>query len=96
MQPFWKEIGGSWFELRLDQAGPFLSTFIDVWLEEQMDWVLLIVIASTTPPDKVINVTTVPIATEVLCNAARAKVIQAYKQTQSPDFLIVGECLQAR
>jgi hypothetical protein len=39
-----------------------------------MDWVLFTVIASTTPTDKVINVTTVRIATEVLCNAEDAMI----------------------
>ena len=61
-----------------------------------MDWMLFIVIASTPPSDKVINSTTVPMATEELCNAAKAKLIQAHKQKQSPNFLMIGECLRAR
>lgn len=61
-----------------------------------MDWVLFVVIASMSATDKAISSTTVPMATMELCDAARAKLLAAHKQTQSPNFLVVGECLRAR
>ena len=62
-----------------------------------MDWVLFIAIASMSPTDsKAVTTTTVPMATAQLCNAAKSKLSEAYKATQSPNFLFVGECLQAR
>jgi hypothetical protein len=36
-----------------------------------MNWMLFVVILSGSPSDKVINSTTVPMATEQLCNAAK-------------------------
>jgi hypothetical protein len=39
--------------------------------------------------------TTVPMATEQLCNAAKEKLTQAYRNTQSPQYALVAECLQA-
>jgi hypothetical protein len=35
-------------------------------------------------------------ATEQLCNAAKAKLTQAYQKTQSVNYVLVTECLQAR
>jgi hypothetical protein len=64
-------------------------------VEKKMNWVLFVVLA-TMSSDKVINSTAVPMATEQLCNAAKTKLIQAYKQRESPNFVIVVECLQAR
>jgi hypothetical protein len=59
-----------------------------------MNWVLFIVIASTSASDKVIHSTTIPMATEKLCNAAKAKVTDLYQKTQSQNFLVASECLQ--
>jgi hypothetical protein len=61
-----------------------------------MDWVLFVVIVSTSMTDKAINSSNVPMATQQLCNAAKAQLIQAYKETQSPNFMLYAECLQAR
>jgi hypothetical protein len=62
-----------------------------------MDWILFVVIASMSMSDnKAINSATVPMATLQLCNAAKAKLTEAYKTTQSPNFMFIGECLQAR
>lgn len=61
-----------------------------------MNWVLFFVIASTAPTDKVINSTTISMATEELCAAAKDKLVHDYQQTQSPNYLIVGECLRAK
>ena len=61
-----------------------------------MDWILFVAIASLSPTDKAVTTTTVPMASVQLCNAAKAKLSEAYKATQSPNFLFVGECLQAR
>jgi len=50
-----------------------------------------------SPTDnKAVTTTTVPMASVQLCIAAKAKLSEAYKTTQSPNFLFVGECLQAR
>ena len=62
-----------------------------------MEWVLFFVLASdASGAGKVINSTAVPMATEQLCNAAKEKLIQAYRKTQTPNYLLVTECLQAR
>jgi hypothetical protein len=61
-----------------------------------MNWMLFIIIASTTMTDKVINSTTIPMATEQLCDAAKTKMIKAYQQTQSLNFAMISECLQTR
>jgi hypothetical protein len=60
-----------------------------------MDWVLFVVIVSTST-GTAINSSNVPMATQQLCNAAKAQLIQAYKQTNSPNFILYAECLQAR
>jgi hypothetical protein len=65
-------------------------------VEKKMDWVLFIVIVSTSVSDKAINSSTVPIANQQLCNAAKTQLIQAYKETKSPNFILYAECLQAR
>jgi hypothetical protein len=65
-------------------------------VEKKMDWVLFVVIVSTSLTDKAINSSNVPMATQQLCNAAKAQLIQAYKETQSPNFVLYAECLQAR
>lgn len=61
-----------------------------------MDWILFVAIASMTASDKAITTTTMPMASLELCSAAKAKLQEAYKQTQSLNFLIVGECLRSR
>jgi hypothetical protein len=66
-----------------------------VEVEKNMDWVLFVVIVSTST-GTAINSSNVPMATQQLCNAAKAQLIQAYKETQSPNFLLYAECLQAR
>ena len=60
-----------------------------------MDWVLFVVIVSTST-DKAINSSHVPMATQQLCNAAKAQLIEAYKETKSPNFVLYAECLRAR
>jgi hypothetical protein len=62
-----------------------------------MDWVLFVVIVTTSVTDnKAINSSNVPMATQQLCNAAKAQLIEAYKETRSPNFILYAECLQAR
>jgi hypothetical protein len=61
-----------------------------------MNWMLFVVIVSGSPSDKVINSTTVPMATEQLCNAAKAKLTDAYQESKTPYFSIVIRCLQTR
>ena len=61
-----------------------------------MDWVLFVVIVSTSITDKAINSSSVPMATQQLCNAAKAQLIQVYKETQSPNYTFYAECLQVR
>jgi hypothetical protein len=61
-----------------------------------MDWVLFVVIVSTSMNDKAINSSTVPMATQQLCNAAKAQLMQTYKEARSPNFILYAECLQAR
>ena len=60
-----------------------------------MNWVLFVILASISGSEEAINSTTVPMATEQLCNAAKAKLTQAYQKTQSPNYVLVIECLQA-
>jgi hypothetical protein len=61
-----------------------------------MNWVLFVVLASSTASDKAINATAVPMATEQLCNEAKNKLMESYRRTNTPNFLIVIECLRAR
>ncbi len=63
-----------------------------------MNWVLFVVLASASSgaSEKAINSTAVPMATEQLCNAAKEKLIQAYRNTQTPNYALVVECLRAR
>jgi hypothetical protein len=61
-----------------------------------MNWVLFVILASTSGSEKVINSTAVPMATEQLCNAAKEKLTQAYRNTQTPNYALVAECLRAR
>ena len=61
-----------------------------------MNWVLFVILASISGSEKAINSTTVPMATEQLCNAAKAKLTQAYQKTQTPNWVLVTECLQAQ
>jgi hypothetical protein len=60
-----------------------------------MDWVLFVVIVSSTS-SMTINSSNVPIATQQLCDAAKAQLIQAYKETKSPNFVLYAECLRTR
>src|SRR5262245_27323274 len=60
-----------------------------------MKGVLFVVLATTSGSEKAIK-TAVPMATEQLCNAAKEKLTQAYRKTQTPNYLLVTECLQAR
>jgi hypothetical protein len=55
-----------------------------------------VVLATSTVSDKAINATPVPMATEQLCNAARTKLVETYKRSNTPNFIMVVECLQAR
>ena len=57
-----------------------------------MNWVLYVVLASSTASDKAINATPVPMATEQLCNDAK----KSYRRSNTPNFLMVIECLRAR
>jgi hypothetical protein len=38
----------------------------------------------------------VPMATEQLCNEAKNKLFESYRRTNTPNFVIVIECLKAR
>ena len=42
-----------------------------------MNWVLYVVLASSTASDKAINATPVPMATEQLCNEAKNKLFES-------------------
>jgi len=57
-----------------------------------MNWVLFVVLATSTGSDKAINATPVPMATEQLCN----ELFESYRRTNTPNFVIVIECLKAR
>ena len=59
-----------------------------------MNWVLYVVLA--TASDKAINATPVPMATEQLCNDAKNKLLESYRRSNTPNFLMVIECLRAR
>jgi hypothetical protein len=61
-----------------------------------MNWVLYVVLASSTASDKAINATPVPMATEQLCNEAKNKLLESYRRSNTPNFLMVIECLRAR
>ena len=61
-----------------------------------MNWVLFVVLATSTGSDKAINATPVPMATEQLCNEAKNKLFESYRRTNTPNFLMVIECLKAR
>ena len=61
-----------------------------------MNWVLYVVLASSTASDKAINATPVPMATEQLCNDAINKLFESYRRSNTPNFLMVIECLRAR
>jgi len=61
-----------------------------------MNWVIFVVPASSTASDKVINATPVPMATEQLCNEAKTKLIESYRRSNTPNYVIVIECLRAR
>jgi hypothetical protein len=55
-----------------------------------------VVLASSTASDKAINATPVPMATEQLCNDAKNKLFESYRRSNTPNFLMVIECLRAR
>jgi hypothetical protein len=61
-----------------------------------MNWVLFVVLATSTSTDKAINATPVPMATEQLCNEAKNKLMESYRRSNTPNFLIVIECLKTR
>jgi len=61
-----------------------------------MEWVLLVIVAGTSPSAMAINSTTVPMATVERCNVAREKLLAAIKIYQSPNYAVVAECLQSR
>jgi hypothetical protein len=61
-----------------------------------MNWVLFVVLATSTATDKAINATPVPVATEQLCNEAKNKLMESYRRSNTPNFVIVIECLRAR
>jgi hypothetical protein len=75
---------------------PVLRTPFQSVESKQMNWVLFVILASISGSEKAINSTAVPMATEQLCNAAKAKLTQAYQKTQSPNYVLVIECLQAQ
>jgi hypothetical protein len=54
-----------------------------------MDWVLFVVIVSTSMTDKAINSSNVPMATQQLCNAAKAQLIQAYQGNAKSKFHVI-------
>ena len=60
-----------------------------------MDWVLFVVIVSMST-GTAINSSNVPMATQQLCNAAKAQLIEAYKATNGLNFILYAECLQVR
>lgn len=61
-----------------------------------MEWVLLIIVAGTSPSGMAINSSNVPMATMERCNAAKDKMLAAIKVYQSPNIAVVAECLQSR
>ena len=61
-----------------------------------MNWVLYVVLASSTASDKAINATPVPMATEQLCNEAKNKLLESYRRSNTPNWIMVIECLRAR
>jgi hypothetical protein len=61
-----------------------------------MNWVLYVVLASSTASDKAINATPVPMATEQLCNEAKNKLLESYRRSNTPNWIMVVECLRAR
>jgi len=61
-----------------------------------MEWVLLVIVAGTSPTGMAINSANVPMATVERCNAAREKLLAAIKIYQSPNYAVVAECLQSR
>ena len=65
-------------------------------MEKKIDCVLFVVIVSTSMTDKAINSSNMPMATQQLCNAAKAQLIQVYKESKSPNFDLYAECLRAR
>ena len=61
-----------------------------------MNWVLYVVLASSTASDKAINATPVPMATEQLCKEAKNKLFESYRRSNTPNWIMVIECLRAR
>ena len=61
-----------------------------------MNWVLFVVLATSTSTDKAINATPVPMATEQLCNDAKNKQMESYRRSNTPNYMIVIECLRAK
>ena len=61
-----------------------------------MDWLLFVILASTSSADKAVIPITVPVATEQLCNAARSKLADTYKKSQAANFAFISECIQVR
>lgn len=60
-----------------------------------MNWVLFFLIATVTPSDHFANSTTIPMATEQLCNAAKAQLTEAYNQFKSPYSVVMIQCLKS-
>jgi hypothetical protein len=61
-----------------------------------MPWMLVFVFASVSNVSNVATPVTVPMATEKLCKEAVIKLKDAYKQMQSVNYVVLGECLQVR
>ena len=61
-----------------------------------MDWLLVVILASTSSMDKAVIPISVPVATEQICNAARTKLADIYKKSQSANFMFLSECIQVR
>ncbi len=62
-----------------------------------MEWILFVVIGTTALSDnKAINTSAVPMASLELCTQAKEKLAELHKATQSPNFMMVTECLRSR
>jgi hypothetical protein len=87
------------FHRRLSSAGATAMArvrFSGTERERKMDWVLFVVLSTSPPLEKVINVTTVPMATEQLCIAAKSELMKAYQTTHLANPIAVTACLRAR
>jgi hypothetical protein len=63
---------------------------------EKMDWILLVIIVGYSASDRAVNSATVPMATVERCNSAKDKLVNAIKVYDTPNYMIIAECLQSR